>query len=118
MPAMYVDRSSWAAPDPEASFKAWQVNLDRIELDVMRAERNLERGLLLQTDPWDVPADYGPIPDELRERAEEILARQRTIIERIAETLGVTLKHQAVLEAVGRSAVTGRTYPIYVDVNV
>ena len=118
MSAMFVDRSAWATPDPEGSFKAWQVNLDRIELDVMRAERNLERGLLLQTDPWDVPADYGPIPAELRERAESLLERQKAILQRIADTLGVTLKHQAVVDAVGRTSVAGRGYPIYVDVNV
>lgn len=118
MPAVYVDRSSLGLSDAESAFKAWQVNLDRIELDVMRAERNLERGLLLQTDPWDVPADYGPLPAELRERAEEILARQKAIIAKIAETLGVTLKHQAVVDAVGRTSVAGRGYPIYVDVNV
>lgn len=118
MPAVYVDRTSLGLSDPEGAFKAWQVNLDRIELDVMRAERNLERGMLLQTDPWDVPADYGPLPEELRERAEGILARQRAIIQRIAETLGYTLKQQALVEAVGRTSVAGRGYPIYVDVNV
>ena len=50
--------------------------------------------------------------------AEGILERQKAILQRIADTLGVTLKHQAVVDAVGRTSVAGRGYPIYVDVNV
>lgn len=112
---MYVDRSALGLEDPDAAFTAWQVSLDRIELDVIRAERSLATGALLVTDVWDVPDDHGPMPEELRPRAEALLERQRAVLEQIATTLGTTLRQQALVEAVGRTSVTGRGRPVYVD---
>ncbi|CAB4734317.1 MAG: hypothetical protein F2667_14615 [Actinobacteria bacterium] len=114
---MYIDRSSLGLIEADSCFKAWQVTLDRIELDVMRAERDLGRGEILHTDPWDLPADYGPLPDELRERAEEILARQHALIEEMTGALGYTVRQRAVADAVGRVSTRGLKYPIYVDVS-
>ena len=59
----------------------------------------------------------GPLPEELRERAQGILDRQLAVMTRIAETLGRTAQHQAVVEALGRSSVPRRRGPIYVDVD-
>ncbi|MBZ5736148.1 hypothetical protein K8Z61_16770 [Nocardioides sp. TRM66260-LWL] len=103
-------------PDTDAArLTAWQVSLDRIELDVIRAERALAAGTLLVSDPWDVPADHGPLPPALRDRAQALHERQLAVLERIAATLGTTVRQQALVDAVSRTAVSDRTRPVYVD---
>jgi hypothetical protein len=96
-------------------FKAWEVTLDRIELDVIRTEKALDEGLGLERplDEWHVPDDYGPIPAALRPRAEEILARQQVAMRRIAEQLGVNAAHQVYVGA--DRATPHATGPVYVD---
>jgi hypothetical protein len=98
--------------------EAWQVALDRVELDLIRAERAVEAGTgLARLDEWRVPDYYGPIPVSLRPRAEEILARQRLALRRITEQLGVTAQHQAIVDSASR--LSGRTsdLAVYVDVS-
>ena len=97
--------------------EAWAVVLDRIELDVIRGERALETGAGLdRLDAWHVPDDYGPIPATMRDRAKEILARQQQLLTRIAERLGTTAAHQAVVDNVGRVSPRAAHQAIYVDV--
>lgn len=98
--------------------EAWEVALDRVELDVIRVERAVESGLeLTRVDEWRVPDDYGPIPLVLRPRAEEILARQRELVERICQRLGVTMQHQAIVEGVARVSTRGPEMAVYIDVD-
>lgn len=113
---VFVDRGGLELLSSDPHLDAWQVDLDRIELDVLRAERALENGAELRTDPWDMPSNHGRIPAELRERAESILARQLAVMERIAERLGVTLRHQTVLDRVGLGSSLSNV-PIYLDVS-
>jgi hypothetical protein len=112
----FVDRGGLALLSSDPHLDAWQVDLDRIELDVLRAERALQTGSDLRTDHWDVPSNHGPLPAELRERAVGILDRQRQVMDRIAERLGVTLRHQTVLDRVGLSSSLSNV-PIYLDVS-
>lgn len=101
----------------QADVTAWEIVLDRIELDVMRGERNLARGLEFRTDPWDVPDDdLGPLPVSLVERAAGIHRRQHDLIEKMNETLHYTWRQQAVAEAATRDQAT--SYPVYVDVTI
>lgn len=98
-----------------ADVTAWEIALDRIELDVMRGERNLARGLEFRTDPWDLPeADIGPIPPSLVDRAAGIHRRQHALIEQMSERLHYTLRQQAVAEAVSRNR-QATPFPVYVD---
>lgn len=95
---------------------AWTIVLDRIELDVMRGERNLARGLEFRTDLWDAPDDdLGPVPASLHERALSIHRRQLVLLEQMSERLHYTLRQQAVAEAVSRATQAG---PVYLDVSV
>ena len=99
-----------------ADVTAWEIVLDRIELDVMRGERNLARGLEFRTDPWDLPDDdLGPLPVALVERAAGIHRRQHDLIEKMNETLHYTWRQQAVAEAASRDQ-AATPYPVYVDV--
>jgi hypothetical protein len=113
---VFVDRGGLGKVGNDPHHDAWQVDLDRIELDVLRAERALDNGSELRVDAWDVPGNHGPLPAELRERAETILSRQRDVMERIADRLGVTLRHQGVLDRVGLGSSLNNV-PIYLDVS-
>lgn len=113
---VFVDRGGLELVGGDPRLDAWEVELDRIELDVLRAERALENGAVLRTDPWDLPVDHGPLPEELLERAVGILARQRVVTARIAEQLGVTLRQQDVVDRVGRTSLL-TNLPIHLDVS-
>jgi hypothetical protein len=98
--------------------EAWEVALDRIELDLIRAEQAMANGTGLdRLDEWRVPDYYGPIPVSLRPRAEEILARQRRVLRQIAERLNVTAQHQSIVDGVARLNTSASDLAIYVDVS-
>jgi hypothetical protein len=105
--------------DAETRFEAWQVTLDRIELDVIRTERALEdgEGFTRPLDPWHVPENYGPLPASLRPRAEELVARQQDVMGRLATRLGTTAQHQAVVAGVDRVTPGTARGPVYIDVS-
>lgn len=111
-----VGRTS--STDPGARVRAWETELDRIELDVLRAERALASGQMLVHDEWDRPVDHGPLPEELRERAEAILARQHVVLEQMTALLGATRRHQAVVDAVERASARPAAAPVYLDVTM
>lgn len=106
-----------ALNDVDVNYEAWQVTLDRLELDVMRTERALASDGDVRTDQWDVPADHGPIPEDLRQRAQDIAARQQVLLEQISTRLGQTLRQQAVTDQISRSSTRNPQQPVYVDVN-
>jgi hypothetical protein len=98
--------------------EAWEVALDRIELDLIRAEQAMANGVGLdRIDEWREPDYYGPIPVSLRPRAEEILARQRRVVPQIAERLNVTAQHQSIVDGVVRLTPHTTDLAIYVDVS-
>ena len=113
-------------PEPRATLvetvdprhEAWEVALDRIELDLVRAERAIESGAgLARVDVWREPDYYGPIPVSLRSRAEEILARQQRTMRRLTELLGVTAQHQAIVEGAAALSTPNPDLAVYVDVS-
>jgi hypothetical protein len=113
---VFVDRGGLDLLGTDPRHDAWQVDLDRIELDVLRAERALDTGAELRTDTWDLPSNHGPIPGDLRERAQGILDRQRAVMARIAEQLGINLRHQTVIEKAGLTSSLSNV-PVYLDVS-
>lgn len=53
----------------------WVGALARLQQDLDSLDRALATGAEVVTLPWTPPTDLGPIPDELRLRAEELLGR-------------------------------------------
>lgn len=101
-----------------ARHEAWEVNLDRIELDLIRAERAVDDPTrTVVVSAWDEPDDYGPIPAALRARAEDIVARQQAVLRRLGEHLGVTAHRQAVIDDVQALSRPAGTHAVYVDVS-
>lgn len=96
--------------------EAWEVALDRLELDLVRMERALGVGEFVDDGTsWEVPGKYGPMPGELRERAEELVARQRSVIETLRERMATTLRQRAVVETIARAAETPEPRAAYID---
>ena len=98
------------------STEVWQVELDRLELDVLRAERALADNTLLRTDPWDLPGVRGPMPEELREQAVSLLERQRAVTAALAQRLGATARQQSVVDRLDLGSPLDNL-PVYLDVS-
>ena len=115
MTTMLVDRGGLLR-HVDTNYELWQLELDRLELDVMRAERALATDGLVKTDHWEQPCVPGPLPLDLRERATEIHARQQELLATLMERLCVNQRHQAVTESVSRVS-TRNQLPVYLDIN-
>jgi len=113
---VFVDRGG-VVRQVDTHFESWQLELDRLELDVMRAERAFATDGLLRTDGWEVPSLAGPVPDDLHIRATEILTRQQALLIGLAERLGATGRQQAVADHVGRVSARDRSRPVYFDIS-
>jgi hypothetical protein len=57
----------------------WATALDRLELEVILAERRLEDPSRPPQDTWDEPDLHGPIPADLRDRALALRDRQQQV---------------------------------------
>jgi hypothetical protein len=97
---------------------AWSAALDELEMDVEAAESLLADDHMMRDtpvrDPWAPPAGLGPLPLELRPRADAILARQIATAESITRALATNRRQAAVtarIETGGQSAAR----PAYID---
>lgn len=116
MSAVLVDRGG-VVRQVDTHFECWQVELDRLELDVIRTERAMATEGLLRTETWVLPCLPGPVPADLRERAAEILGRQQALLTGLAERLGATHRQQEIADHVGRVSARDRSRPVYVDIS-
>lgn len=98
---------------------AWTNALDALEAEVESVEALLEEDHRVRDasgrQPWAPPADIGPLPAELRPRADAILARQLDAARAVAVAM-TNNRQQAMLAArieAGRQATPLR--PAYVD---
>ncbi|WEK59965.1 MAG: hypothetical protein P0Y60_11475 [Candidatus Microbacterium colombiense] len=83
----------------------WLTVLDQFEraLDAADSQRDAQ--------PFDAPA--GPVPDELRERAEAVLIRQQTMISGLMTSRANVARELAALR---RVPTTPQDTPAYLDV--
>ena len=93
----------------------WETELDRLELDVVRAERLLKGLQSLPPEPWTAPVVPGPMPADLVLRVQDLLDRQERATARLKESLAAAQAQISYAERVtgtlGRPAV-----PVYLDV--
>jgi hypothetical protein len=102
--------------DGERTHLHWETALDRLELDVLLAERKLADAAAPDLEAWDEPDLVGPMPADLVERARAILARQRVVRDRMAVTASGLRRHHEFATRVDRAtARAGR--PVYLDVD-
>jgi hypothetical protein len=92
----------------------WETALDRLELDVILAERMLDDPTRPAPEPWDETQLEGPIPSHLRQRALDIRARQRQAQQALQVMLGTISRHHDFARRVDRA--TGRVdHAVYLD---
>jgi len=96
----------------------WVAALDALELDVVAAEALLtdEHRLrdLPMADPWSPPDGLGPLPLDLRPRADTILTRQLSAALALARGLATTRRHATVAERLETGG-GGAPRPAYLD---
>ncbi len=98
--------------------QAWVAALNALEADVEAVERMIEeehrsQDLPLAT-PWQPPQGLGPLPLDLRPRADGILARQLAAAE--AATMAITAnRRQTAFAARVEVGTGGKALPSYVD---
>ncbi len=101
--------------DAERTRAVWDMELDRLELDVIAVERLL-RGLeTAPLTPWSPPAVLGAMPVDLAARALDLLNRQAKAADLLQDALARSQKQVAfagrVIDITGR----GPAEPIYLD---
>src|SRR4051812_49061645 len=98
--------------------QAWVSALDALEADVESVERmidNEHRGREMPAaTPWAPPAGLGPLPLELRPRADGILARQLAAAQALSSAI-VMNRRQAAVTARVEVGTSGKATPSYVD---
>ena len=97
--------------------QAWTAALDELDADVAQVEAllvddHLVRGLPV-SDPWSPPQGLGPLPLDLRPRADGILRRQIAATQAIATALTAGRRQAELLSRVETGAAPPR--PAYVD---
>ena len=65
----------------------WETVLDRLEVEVLWAERLLRAAKPLDPSGWTPPRAIGPMPEQLVERAREIHARQLETMSKLVEAM-------------------------------
>ncbi|HYF71430.1 MAG TPA: hypothetical protein VD864_01345 [Nocardioides sp.] len=97
----------------------WETALDRLELDVMLAERTLanpSRNWLID-EPWDEPMLAGPIPPDLVERALAIRERQLQVEAELVRAVGAARSQHRFADRVDRATGRGPGRAAYLDVD-
>lgn len=94
----------------------WETVLDRLELDLMLAERKLTNPDAPDPEPWSEPHLPGPIPADLLDRARTLLSRQQEVRDRLAVAALSLRRHEQLTARVDR-AVTQRASSVYLDVD-
>jgi hypothetical protein len=98
--------------------EAWTAALDELEADVSHIEALLDEDHRVRdhplSDPWTPPEGIGPLPLELRPRADAILARQIAAATAVTAALA-TNRRQATLAARIETGGQPAPRPAYVD---
>jgi hypothetical protein len=110
-----------AGTEPDRSWvDAWAEALHVLELDVSRCEdllRAVHAGSEPPADPvlgaWAPPADLGPLPDSLEERARTVLARQLDVAAALTAAAAQSRQQMALVGRLDIGVAPAR--PMYVD---
>jgi hypothetical protein len=97
---------------------AWVGALDALDADVTAIEAMLVEEHRIRdlpaADPWSPPAGMGPLPLDLRPRADAILARQTSAAQQLIHAIASN-RRQAAFAAKIEVGDFGKAPPAYVD---
>ena len=98
--------------------QAWVTALDALEADVESVERMIEdehrQQDLPAATPWAPASELGPLPQDLKARADDILARQLAAARASAAAI-TTNRRQRAFAARVEVGTSGKSTPSYVD---
>jgi hypothetical protein len=92
---------------------AWEVELDRLELEIHRVERLITAIKPLEAADWVAPSLTAPLPEHLLARAVDIHERQTRALNQILRAL---TRAQRQRRYVDRAATDEQHVPRYVDI--
>jgi hypothetical protein len=97
---------------------AWSAALDAVEADIDQIEKLLADEHRLRDlpliDPWRPPAGLGPLPLDLRPRADAVLARQLAAAQALTAAMTMNRRQIAFLAKV-EAGDAGNVPPSYLD---
>ena len=73
--------------EPRVTLEDWETVLDRLEVEVLWAERLLRAAKPLDPTGWSPPRAIGPMPEHLLERARDIHARQQETVGKLVDAM-------------------------------
>jgi hypothetical protein len=79
---------------------AWEVELDRLELEVIHVERLLAAVKPLESTDWEPPRMGTPLPEHLLPRALEIQERQGKALQQVLRALHSAQRHRRYVDRV------------------
>jgi hypothetical protein len=92
---------------------AWEVELDRLELDILQVERLIQAMKPLERTDWVAPTLSTPLPQHLVARATSIHERQRKALAKILRSLTQAQRHQRYVD---RTTAEEPSVPLYLDI--
>jgi hypothetical protein len=95
----------------------WKTELDRLEVDVIRVERLLDKLDAVAVQPWDPPVVPGPMPADLAVRAQDLLDRQERVTAELRRALGEAQRQLAYADRVADVVAPVGSRPVYLDVD-
>lgn len=105
--------------DPsELAHTAWEQALDALERDLEQAEEIIDRresGQAAEILEWAVPDLSSRLPAALVERATQLAARQRVLIERLPDAIAAVRRQSAVTTKMSRSSHSPHQASVYID---
>jgi hypothetical protein len=93
----------------------WESELDRLELDVLRAERLLKGLDAMPIEPWNPPPVPGQMPADLALRAQDLLDRQERATADLRDALTAAQQQIAYADRVTDATGPGPADPVYLD---
>lgn len=78
----------------------WEVELDRLDLEVIRIERLLSAMKPMDEKNWVAPSPSAPMPIHLLPRAVEIHERQTAVLDKVLRALRTTTQHRTYVESI------------------
>lgn len=93
----------------------WECELDRLELDVLRAERLLKGLTSVPIEPWNPPSVPGQMPADLTRRAQDLLDRQERARAELGTALAAAQRQIAYGDRVADATGPAPSRPVYVD---
>ena len=95
----------------------WECELDRLEIDVLRAERLLKGLENIPAEPWAPPSIPGQMPADLALRAQALLDRQDRAVADLRSALASAQRQISYADRLTEATGQAPAVPVYLDLD-